>query len=74
MYKEIDMKQFFYLISEIKGNIVIKIFTTETKVLYAQSTCDSYETAQQYGTAFCDSNLSFIEGSKSFNKLFPGDK
>lgn len=67
------MKQFFYLITEINNEIVIKIYTTETKVLYAQSICDSYETAQQYGTAYCDSNLSFIEGSGSFNKKFPGD-
>lgn len=62
------MKQFFFLISETNNQIYLRIYITETRVLYNKMRCDTYETAQFLGESFCKED-EFI--NTEFTKSFP---
>lgn len=68
--------QFFYLITEHNDKVMLRIYVTETRVLYSKNECTSLEVAHEYGRVFCDQSIhhqtvEYI--NTEFTKLFPGN-
>ncbi len=62
------MKQYYALISEYNSKFVVRIFTSETKVLISKRECSNYELAIAYADGYCDETISYIVGSSPFIK------
>lgn len=64
------MNQFFYIITEYQNEIFCRVYTTETKVLYAKKQFITHEEANEFGKSYCN-EIGYINGSKPFIKKFP---